>query len=131
MALTAYRGSIFQAHSQFTLCVSAAQTNAETVGDVMILFSFLQGWLNRRSPLEAEILLSLFDRFFEDLFNFTVHNLNAKMEVLQSMQIMQACNLLEGLIPHNEHKHPVTENFLEKLVVFSVMWSVGECRLLV
>lgn len=48
-----------------------------------------QGWLNRRSPVEAEILLGIFDRIFEDLFNYAIQSLFAKMEVLQSMQIMQ------------------------------------------
>ena len=52
-------------------------------------FCYFQGWLNHRSPIEAETLLGIFDRIFEDLFNYAIQSLNAKIEVLQSMQVMQ------------------------------------------
>ena len=37
----------------------------------------------------------------------------------------QACNLLEGLIPHNEGKGTATASHLENLFIFSLMWSIG------
>ena len=49
----------------------------------------LMGWLNKRQPQESDILLGLFDRLYDDLFNFVVNNLEAKMVLLQSMQIRQ------------------------------------------
>ena len=41
----------------------------------------------------------------------------------------QAMDLLEGLIPsvqdHEHHSAPLTDEYLEKLYVFALMWSVG------
>ena len=34
--------------------------------------------------------------------------------------------MLEGLIPQREDKSTVSDKHLEKLVVFALMWSVGE-----
>ena len=49
----------------------------------------LQGWLNRRPPQEADVLLNLFDSVFFDLYQFARISLEAKMDVLQCMQIRQ------------------------------------------
>ena len=49
----------------------------------------LQGWLNRRPPQEADVLLALFDSVFSDLYLYARNNLEAKMIVLQCMQIRQ------------------------------------------
>ena len=70
-------------------------------------------------------MLEIFDQVFEDLFNFAETSLNAKMVVLQSMQIKQACNLLEGLIPSKEDKSNIEDMHLKRLFIFSLMWSIG------
>uniref|UniRef100_K1QHZ6 Dynein heavy chain 8, axonemal n=1 Tax=Magallana gigas TaxID=29159 RepID=K1QHZ6_MAGGI len=47
------------------------------------------------------------------------------METLQCNQIMQACNLLEGLIPKKDDKGTLPAFHLEKLFIFALMWSLG------
>ena len=71
--------------------------------------STFQGWLNHRPPQEADVLLGLFDSIFEDILNFVVQKLVAKMDVLQCMQIRQTCDLLQGLIPSKEEKGTVSK----------------------
>ena len=41
------------------------------------------------------------------------------------MDLLQACDLLEGLIPSHEDKGIPSASHLQKLFVFSLMWSVG------
>ena len=38
---------------------------------------------------------------------------------------MQAINLLQGLIPGEDAPKQADATFLEKLFVFSLMWSIG------
>ncbi|XP_052061669.1 dynein axonemal heavy chain 8-like [Mytilus californianus] len=85
----------------------------------------LQGWLKTRNAAEADILLGLFDKLFEDVNLYVNLQLNAKMDVLQCNQIKQACVLLEGLIPKRDDKGTLQAPHLEKLFIFSVMWSLG------
>ncbi|XP_074653701.1 dynein axonemal heavy chain 8-like [Tubulanus polymorphus] len=85
----------------------------------------LQGWLNYRSAAESDILLNLFDQVFNDLYTFCLVNLNPKMDVLQCNQIKQACDLLEGLIPSKDDKGSLSKDWLEKLFIFALMWSLG------
>ena len=46
------------------------------------------------------------------------------LQVLECNQITQAINILQGLIPKEDDKN-IDPDHLEKLFVFSVMWSVG------
>ncbi|PIK45719.1 hypothetical protein BSL78_17425 [Apostichopus japonicus] len=89
----------------------------------------LQSWLNTRQPSETAILQDLFDKIFDDLYRFVSLNLNAKMVVLECNYIKQAINLLEGLIPtkdeHDHDHHVLAAGHLEKLFIFSLMWSLG------
>jgi len=47
------------------------------------------------------------------------------MQVLECNNIVQAMNILEGLIPGEDAPKPADANHLSKLFVFSLMWSVG------
>ena len=38
---------------------------------------------------------------------------------------LQACDLLEGLIPNKEDKSQLPQKHMEKLFIFSLMWSMG------
>ncbi len=46
-------------------------------------------------------------------------------KVLECNQIAQAINLLAGLIPGEDSPKQADGTFLGKLVVFSLMWSLG------
>ena len=47
------------------------------------------------------------------------------VKVLECNNIVQAMNILEGLIPSEDALKQVDASHLEKLFVFSLMWSVG------
>ena len=49
----------------------------------------MQGWLNHRSPQEAEIILQLFENSFADLYRYAIQNLSFKMDVLEAFVIKQ------------------------------------------
>ncbi|XP_075002904.1 dynein axonemal heavy chain 8 isoform X1 [Calonectris borealis] len=85
----------------------------------------LQAWLKKRSPQEAEVLQSLYDRIFEPAYTYMKLNLNPKMELLECNYIMQSINLLEGLIPSKEEGGLSTMFHLHKLFCFTIMWSLG------
>jgi dynein heavy chain len=44
---------------------------------------------------------------------------------LECNYIVQAANILQGLIPGEEASKPADANHLEKLFIFSIMWSIG------
>ena len=91
----------------------------------------LQSWLLKKSlekkitQSESDILLSLFDNSFVDIFNYVYVILDAKMELLQCNYIVQACTILEGLLAGKEESVSLGQSQLEHLYIFSVMWSIG------
>lgn len=58
-----------------------------------------QGWLEKRSPQEAEVLRGLFSSSFSELYRFSVQSLESKVDMLEAFVIMQCINMLQGLIP--------------------------------
>uniref|UniRef100_A0A803VRN2 Dynein axonemal heavy chain 5 n=1 Tax=Ficedula albicollis TaxID=59894 RepID=A0A803VRN2_FICAL len=85
----------------------------------------LEGFLKKCSFQEAEILHQLYSSSFPDLYRFSTRSLHYKTEVLEAFVIMQSINMLQGLIPPKEQGGELTPKFLERLYVFSLMWSVG------
>ncbi|KAM8728478.1 dynein axonemal heavy chain 8-like [Acanthopagrus schlegelii] len=85
----------------------------------------LQGWAHKRKASEAESILNLYERIFEDAHLYVKQNLKPKMELLECNYIMQSVNLLEGLIPTKETGGVVDSKYLERLFVFCLMWSLG------
>lgn len=55
-----------------------------------------QGWLNTRPSTEVGIFTNLFDRIFEDAYNYVVQLLTPKMVTLQCDYIAQVSQL--GLV---------------------------------
>nr|XP_021143896.1 dynein heavy chain 5, axonemal [Columba livia] len=85
----------------------------------------LEGFLKRRSFQEADILRQLYSSSFPDLYRFSVQSLQCKTEMLEAFVIMQSINMLQGLIPPKEQGGELTSKYLERLYIFSLMWSVG------
>ena len=91
----------------------------------------LKGWLlhmvaeKKITQQESDNLLSLYEASFIELNNFATITLNAKMKLLECSYIMQSCQILEGLIPQKEDNSSLPREHLEKLYIFSLMWSVG------
>ncbi|XP_019376784.1 PREDICTED: dynein heavy chain 5, axonemal [Gavialis gangeticus] len=85
----------------------------------------LEGFLKKRSLQEAEILRQLYTSSFPDLYHFSIQALEYKIETLEAFVIMQSISMLQGLIPLKEQGGEVTSEHLERLYIFSLMWSVG------
>ncbi|CAO2608635.1 Dynein axonemal heavy chain 8 [Lemmus lemmus] len=85
----------------------------------------LQAWLKKRTPQEASVFLSLYDKAFEDTYTFMKLNLTPKMQLLECNYIVQSLTLLEGLIPSKEEGGFSSVEHLHKLFVFGLMWSLG------
>ncbi|XP_066479011.1 dynein axonemal heavy chain 5 [Tiliqua scincoides] len=85
----------------------------------------LEGFLKKRSPQEAEILRQLYTSSFPDLYRYSIQSLEYKIEMLEAFVIMQSINMLQGLIPCKEQGGEITAEYLERLYIFSLMWSIG------
>ncbi|KAL2307869.1 hypothetical protein Nmel_000857, partial [Mimus melanotis] len=85
----------------------------------------LEGFLKKCPFQEAEILRQLYSSSFPDLYQFSTQSLHYKTEMLEAFVIVQSINMLQGLIPPKEQGGELTPNFLERLYIFSLMWSVG------
>uniref|UniRef100_G1N2L4 Dynein axonemal heavy chain 5 n=1 Tax=Meleagris gallopavo TaxID=9103 RepID=G1N2L4_MELGA len=85
----------------------------------------LEGFLKRRSFQEAEILRGLYSSSFPDLYRFSIQSLQSKTEMLEAFVIMQSINMMQGLIPPKEQGAELTAKYLERLYIFSLMWSIG------
>ena len=91
----------------------------------------MRGWLlhmvsdKKITQQESEILLELYESTFTDLYRFAVISLDAKMKLLECSYIMQSCHIMEGLIPPKEDNTSLPKVHLERLYVFSLMWSIG------
>ena len=91
----------------------------------------LQSWLLKKvtekkiTTSESDILLSTFEASFIDIYNYVSVMLDAKMELLQCNYIIQACYILEGLIPPKEDNFSLKPKHLEHLYIFAIMWSIG------
>ena len=91
----------------------------------------MRGWLlhmiaeKKITQQESDILLNLYETTFIGLYHFATINLNAKMKLLECSYIMQSCHILEGLIPAKEDNSSLSKEHLERLYIFSLMWSVG------
>lgn len=58
-------------------------------------------------------------------YNCIVQKLTPKMLILECMYVRQALDLLEGLLPSHEEQKDFSLEHLRKLIVFSIMWSLG------
>ncbi|XP_029359358.1 dynein heavy chain 5, axonemal isoform X2 [Echeneis naucrates] len=85
----------------------------------------LEGWLKKRSPQESDVLRELFSSSFSELYRFSVQSLEFKMDMLEAFVIMQCINMLQGLMPPKEQCGDLSREYLERLYVFALMWSIG------
>uniref|UniRef100_H2YD95 AAA+ ATPase domain-containing protein n=1 Tax=Ciona savignyi TaxID=51511 RepID=H2YD95_CIOSA len=97
----------------------------------------LQAWLKTRSSAEsavscnvlpscARILWGLFERCFSVVYRYAVQNLHFKMDILEAFVIRQfkappTSVLMSGLI----EKRDSSRDHLNKIFVFTLMWSIG------
>ncbi|XP_077101314.1 dynein axonemal heavy chain 5-like [Siphateles boraxobius] len=84
----------------------------------------LQAWLQKIPATQADMLLASFNSIYQDLMNFVFTAVSPKMQLLECMYIKQTIDLLKGLLPEVEERH-LTEEYINRLFLFAVMWSVG------
>ncbi|XP_025155775.1 dynein heavy chain 8, axonemal [Harpegnathos saltator] len=87
--------------------------------------SILEAWLRKCSPNEADILRILFHKIYGDAHTFVQTKLQTKMTLLEALYIRQCIDLLEGLNVGNSDPTILPEHHIEKLFLFSLMWSLG------
>lgn len=88
----------------------------------------LEGWFMTRSASESDILRSIFEYSFEDVLMYVRTSLNPRMILLECNYVKQATDLLAGLIPNNDDgaaSISLSADYLRRLYVFALMWSVG------
>lgn len=78
-------------------------------------------------PNEREVLVELFNKIYNDAHTFVQEQLVAKMKILEAMYIRQCIDLLEGLLMQDPEAAQIvfSQSHLEKLFLFSLMWSLG------
>lgn len=86
-----------------------------------------EAWLKKR-PAQREVLEACFDGLYNEAHEYVQTRLNPKMFLLEAIYIRQTLDILEGLlmdaqIPNDGKKK--SKLFLERLFLFSVMWSLG------
>eukprot|EP00043_Microstomoeca_roanoka_P013217 m.129292 g.129292 ORF g.129292 m.129292 type:complete len:4796 (-) comp15694_c0_seq1:72-14459(-) len=88
----------------------------------------LHGWFKTRTATESEVLRAAFEASFDEVLTYIRVSLNPKMVLLECNYIKQAIDLLTGLIPRGEEGSAppqVSADYLRRLYVFALMWSVG------
>ncbi|XP_018342058.1 PREDICTED: dynein heavy chain 8, axonemal [Trachymyrmex septentrionalis] len=88
--------------------------------------SILEGWLRKCSNNEARVLRALFHKIYGDAHTFVQIKLQTKMKLLEAIYIRQCIDLLEGLnVGNSDPSKTLSEQHIEKLFLFSLMWSLG------
>ena len=85
----------------------------------------LDSWLLTRESVEANIIHELFNESFQKIYNFSSTSLLAKMALLEVIFISQAIKFLTGLIRKTEDGSSLPPKHLERIYIFTIMWSVG------
>lgn len=86
-----------------------------------------EAWL-LKYPKRRDVLMTCFDGFYDEAQEFVRTKLTPKMNLLEAIYIRQMLDILEGLlmdavIPDDGKKK--SKLFLERLFLFSLMWSLG------
>ncbi|XP_068084800.1 dynein axonemal heavy chain 8 [Anabrus simplex] len=85
----------------------------------------LEGWFLKRTQQEADVLRTLFEKIYSELHTFVQVRLKAKMPILESLYIRQVTDILQGLLDFGEEVRILPDRHLEKLFLFTLMWSLG------
>lgn len=110
---------------------NASPATISRMGMVFMSSSVLQwntvveAWYHTQNPQQVKMLRKCFDKLYSDLLIFVQTKLDARMKVLEAVYIRQTCDLLTGLLKHNEHAVKIPDSQVERLFLFSLMWSLG------
>ncbi|XP_026320150.1 dynein heavy chain 8, axonemal [Hyposmocoma kahamanoa] len=86
----------------------------------------LEGWLKKRSDKEANCFRQNFLKIYDDVHLYVQQKLVAKMKILEAIYIRQCIDVLVGLLQIEVPGGKVhTDRHMERLFLFSMMWSLG------
>ncbi|XP_048268511.1 dynein axonemal heavy chain 8 [Bombus terrestris] len=86
----------------------------------------LQGWFKTQPPAQVEVLNNFFNKIYNDAHTFVQTKLPTTMHLLEALYIRQCIDLLDGLLGTNKDTaKTLPEYHIEKIFLFSLMWSLG------
>ncbi|KOX80134.1 Dynein heavy chain 8, axonemal [Melipona quadrifasciata] len=86
----------------------------------------LQAWFKTQPPAQVEVLNNFFNKIYDDAHTFVQTKLPAKMQLLEALYIRQCIDLLDGLLGTNKDTTRILPEYhIEKIFLFSLMWSLG------
>ena len=85
----------------------------------------LRAWLLKRSASQEQSIFNTFEACFSDLYAAVSQVLHPKMDSLECIYIRQACDLLDALLEPFDDQREINSDFLKRLIIFSIMWSLG------
>lgn len=74
---------------------------------------------------QGDIITNLFKKIYEDLNVYVQTKLTPKMRILDALYIRQCTDILEGLLLETPNSTDINNATLERLFLFSLMWSLG------
>ncbi|KAJ3396765.1 Dynein heavy chain 5, axonemal [Lobulomyces angularis] len=86
----------------------------------------LLSWFKVRPANEVAVLQTLFNSHFGKILEFLLIECRPKMEIAKVSYVLNVCTLLTELIPKTDaNKTQISADYLERLFIFSVIWSIG------
>ncbi|KAK9298339.1 hypothetical protein QLX08_008257 [Tetragonisca angustula] len=86
----------------------------------------LQAWFKTQPPAQEEVLNNFFKKIYDDAHTFVQTKLPVKMQLLEALYIRQCIDLLDGLLGTNKDTTRILPEYhIEKIFLFSLMWSLG------
>ncbi len=92
---------------------------------VLQWFTVVEAWYKTLPAYQVKTLRKCFDKIYADLMLFVQTKLDAKMKVLEAVYIRQTIDLLIGLLSSKEYPSKIPDAQVERLFLFSCMWSLG------
>ncbi|CAM4927444.1 unnamed protein product [Rotaria socialis] len=81
-----------------------------------------QAWMNKQIKNIGIYIFETVEKHFDELFKLLITKCSPKMKVYECNYIKQTIDLLDGLL---SKEIEYTKVYLERLTVFSLMWSMG------
>ncbi|CAF3995610.1 unnamed protein product, partial [Rotaria magnacalcarata] len=81
-----------------------------------------QAWMNKQIKNIGTYIFETVEKHFDELFKLLITKCSPKMKVYECNYIKQTIDLLDGLL---SKEIEYTKVYLERLTIFSLMWSMG------